>query len=453
MRRRLASVRVRTTIGATLVVALALTMAGIAIAMILRDTMLGNVDASLRLRGSDIGAIIESGTLPDAVAIEGDEDAFVQIVDADGNVVAASSNIDGEPELTDRTPGTSFNLPVNPVDQGTFRVYIQQTSSPDALTVIVGRSLEDVDQTTETVTWSLTIGIPILVLLVAATTWIVVGRALRPVDAIRAEVADIGGSDLHRRVPTPASDDEIGRLASTMNAMLDRLEASSDRQKRFVSDASHELRTPIATVRHELDVARAGPDSDLRRAIGDIADENRRMEKLVDDLLLLARQDQAHTDAERAVAAHQVVDLDDLALIEAHRNRATTKTLDVSSLTEAQVYGDESQLARVIRNLLDNAIRHARTRVDITITMVDDDVELAVDDDGPGVAPEDRQRILERFTRADSDRSRDGGGAGLGLAIANDIITNHGGTLSVTDSPRLGGARFVATLPGPPATT
>lgn len=452
MRRRLASVRVRTTIGATLVVALALALAGVAITMILRDTMLGNVDASLRLRGTDIGAIIESGTLPEAVAIEGDEDGFVQIVDADGNVVAASSNIDGEPELTDVAPGTSFDLPVNPVDQGTFRVYIHQSASPDALTVIVGRSLEDVEHTTQTMAWSLTIGIPILVLLVAATTWIVVGRALRPVDAIRAEVADIGGSDLHRRVPAPSSDDEIGRLASTMNAMLDRLEASSDRQRRFVSDASHELRTPIATVRHELDVARAGPGSDLRRVMDDVADENHRMEQLVDDLLLLARQDQAHTDAERAVAAHAIVDLDDLALVEAHRTRATTKTLDVSGLAEAQVYGDESQLARVIRNLLDNAIRHARDRVAITITMVDQDVELAVDDDGPGVAPEDRQRILERFTRADSDRSRDGGGAGLGLAIANDIIANHGGTLTVTDSPGLAGARFVVTLPGAPTT-
>jgi signal transduction histidine kinase len=453
MRRRLASVRVRTTIGATVVVALALTLAGVTITLILRDRMLGNVDAALRLRGTDIGAIIESGALPEAVAIEGDEDGFAQIVDADGNVVAASSNIDGEPELTDATPETSFDLLVDPVDQGSFRVYIHQTATSDALTVIVGRSLEDVAHTMQTLIWSLTIGIPMLVLLVAATTWIVVGRALRPVDAMRAEVADIGGSDLHRRVPTPASDDEIGRLASTMNAMLDRLEAASERQERFVSDASHELRTPIATVRHELDVARAGPPDELPRAMDDIADENRRMEQLVDDLLLLARQDRAHSDAARAVADHAIVDIDDVAIVEAHRKRPTTKTLDLSGVTEAQVYGDENQLARVMRNLLDNAFRYARARVAITVRVVDPEVELSVDDDGPGVDPLDRQRILERFTRADDDRSRAGGGAGLGLAIADDIVTDHGGSLTVTDSPLLGGARFVVTLPRAPTTT
>ncbi len=452
VRRRLASVRVRTTAGATIIVAVALIIAGLGLTMVLRDTMLGNIDASLRLRGTDIGAIIESGTLPEAVAIEGEEDGFVQIVDADGNVLAASSNIQGEPELTDVAPGTTLELTTTPVDHGSFRAYVHQTNSPDALTVIVGRSLEDVEQTTQTVTWSLIVGIPLLAVLVAATTWIVVGRALRPVDAIRAEVADIGGSDLHRRVPTPASDDEIGRLASTMNAMLDRLEAANDRQKRFVSDASHELRTPIATVRHELDVARADPTADLARVIDDVADENQRMQRLVDDLLLLARQDQAHNDAERAVARHAIVDLDDLALVEAHRNRGTSTPVDVSQLSEAQVYGDEHQLARVIRNLLDNAVRHARTRVLVATSTNGITVRLLVDDDGAGVAPDDRQRILERFTRADDDRSRHGGGTGLGLAIADDIITNHGGTLEVSDSPDLGGARFVVTLPAASAT-
>jgi len=444
---RLASVRVRTTVGATFIVALALAVAGLGVVTVLRRSMIDNIDDSLRLRGADITAIVESGTLPDDAAIEGDEDGFVQIVDSAGNVLAASRNIDGEPELTDAAPGSTLDLPVSPVDDGTFRVHIHQTDTDGALTVIVGRSLEDADAATATVAWSLLTGIPALVLIVGATTWIVVGRALRPVDAIRAQVADIGGTDLHRRVPTPPADDEIGRLATTMNEMLDRLEAASDRQRRFVSDASHELRTPIAIVRHEIDVARADTDADRDQVIEDIAVENRRMQELVDDLLLLARQDQAHIAAERAVADRAIVDLDDLALVEAHRTRGASTPIDATGLAEAQVYGDERQLARVIRNLLDNAVRHARTGVAITVTTDTGSVHLTVDDDGPGILPSDRHRVLERFTRVDGDRSRDAGGAGLGLAIADDIVSNHGGTLAVTDSPRLGGARFVVTLP------
>jgi len=447
VRGRLASVRVRTTIGATLAVVVALTAAAVGIITILRDTMVDNTDVSLRLRGADIASIIESGTLPGAIAIEGEEDGFVQIVDEDGRVLAASSNIDGEPELTDVAPGSLIDLPANPVDTSTFRVYVHQSATPDRLTVLVGRSLEDVEHTAQVVGWALFVAFPALVLLVAVTTWIVVGRALRPVDAIRAEVADIGGSELHRRVPAPSSDDEIGRLAATMNEMLDRLEAASDRQKRFVSDASHELRTPLATVRHELDVVRADPTADLALVIDDVAEENQRMQDLVDDLLLLARQDQAHTDAERALDRHEIVELDDLALVEAHRTRNTDNIIDVSGLTEARVFGDERQLARVIRNLVDNAIRHARSRVVVAVISDDTSVRLLVDDDGPGVAPEDRRRIFDRFARADTDRSRDSGGAGLGLAIAEDLVTIHGGSIEVTDSPLLGGARFVVTLP------
>lgn len=446
--RRFGSVRIRTTLGATLIVAVALTVGAVGLVTILRSTMVANIDSALALRSSDIGAIIEGGTLPDAVAIEGEQDAFVQIVDPNGTVLAASRNIDGEPRITDAPAGTSVEITNTPIDVGAFRVYVHQTTSPNHLTVIVGRSLEDVDTTIRVVAGWLLAGIPLLVLLVAAVTWTVVGRALKPVDAIRSEVADIGGTDLHRRVPAPPTNDEIGRLATTMNEMLDRLEDASERQKRFVSDASHELRTPIATVRHELDVARTTPPDTIDGLLDDIGEENTRMQHLVDDLLLLAREDQTQRDAHQAVRRHTLVDLDELALIEAHRNRPTTTTLDATDLAPAPTYGDEHQLARVVANLVDNAVRHATSTVTLRTTVDGDQVELHVDDDGPGIALADRDRIFERFTRADDDRSRTtGGGAGLGLAIARELIANHHGAITVTDSPDLGGARFTITLP------
>ncbi len=450
---RVATVRVRTTIGATMIVALTLGASSVALTLMLRSTMIANVDASLELRAADIGAIIEGGTLPDSVAIEGEEDGFVQIVDPSGRVVASSSNVESEPELTTAPPGSAADLATNPLDDEPVRVYVYRTDDPGAMTLIVGRSLEDVEQTTRTLAEWMLVGAPALTLLVAAVTWVVVGRALRPVDAIRAEVADIGGSDLHRRVPTTATNDEIGRLAATMNQMLDRLEAASERQKRFVSDASHELRTPIATVRHEIDVARRGPHDDLPAALDEIGHENQRMEHLVDDLLLLAQQDQAHDIAEQAVAHLAVVDLDDLALVEAHRTRATNVTIDASGLIDAPVHGDERQLGRVVRNLVDNAVRHAHQRVHIATTTDGSTTRLTVDDDGPGIDPQDRERVFERFTRADTARGREAGGTGLGLAIARELVHNHHGRIEISDSPTLGGARITVTLPSPDHTT
>jgi signal transduction histidine kinase len=290
---------------------------------------------------------------------------------------------------------------------------------------------------------ALIIGLPLLVLLMGGMIWSVIGRALRPVEAIRTEVADIGGGDLHRRVPEPATHDEIGRLAVTMNAMLDRLEASNVAQARFVSDASHELRTPIAVIRHELEVAlRSDDDTLLREVAGEVLDEDLRMQRLVDDLLFLARREgRSGAAAERRRA---LVDLDDVALTEAHRVH-TTHTIDTSHISAGQVRGDADQLGRVVRNLLDNALRHARSRVQVSVSSEHGEVVLHVDDDGDGVAEHDRERIFERFGRADESRARDVGGSGLGLAIVAGLVEEHGATVDVGASP-LGGARFTVTL-------
>ncbi len=218
-----------------------------------------------------------------------EEDSFVQLI-VNGDVVASSGNIEGEEPITDARPGTIATTESNPVGDAAFRVLVAPSRTPSgSMTVIVGNTLEDVDGTVEVALATMAVGMPLLVLFAGVMTWVVVGRALRPVESIRAEVAEIGVTDLHRRVPPPSTDDEIGRLAETMNDMLDRIESGTLRQRRFVSDASHELRTPIATIRHELEVAlRHRRSADWPTVATEVLEEDLRMQRLVDDLLWLA---------------------------------------------------------------------------------------------------------------------------------------------------------------------
>jgi signal transduction histidine kinase len=244
-------------------------------------------------------------------------------------------------------------------------------------------------------------------------------------------------------VPEPPADDEIGRLARTMNQMLGRLEMFTERQRRFVADASHEMQSPIASTRAELEIATAHPEAtDWVATAAELLEDNLRMERLVQDLLYLARAE----DPMRAVAPSRL-DLDDIVFAEAARVRSRSRVLvDTSRVSAAEVRGNADQLGRVIRNLLENATRHARTRVTIELDRGDDDrIRLVIADDGPGIAAPERERIFERFTRLDSSRSRGTGGAGLGLAIAREIVEAHGGRVFVADAAV--GARFVVDLP------
>jgi signal transduction histidine kinase len=225
--------------------------------------------------------------------------------------------------------------------------------------------------------------------------------------------------------------------------MLDRLEDAHQRQARFVSDASHELRTPIAVIRHELEVALATDDDDhWRDTARDVLDEDLRMQRLVEDLLFIARHEHAPTNA---VGSTELIDLDDLVVAEARRQRKIS--VDLSGVSAGQVRGNPDQLARVISNLLDNAVRHASSQVAAHVTTDNGRVTVEIDDDGPGIPEAQREAVFERFTRTDESRTRDDGGTGLGLAIARDIVTAHHGTISAQHSPWLGGARFTITLP------
>ena len=252
----------------------------------------------------------------------------------------------------------------------------------------------------------------------------------------------IGAEDLHRRVPEPKTADEIGGLARTMNAMLARLEDSTDRQRRFVADASHELRGPLTGIRAQLEVDLAHPErADWEATERDVLDDAIRLQRLVGDLLTLATMDaSALDDSHRAP-----VDLDEIVLTEARRLRSrTTHHVDTPGVSGAQVEANADQLVRAVRNLLDNAARHARSTVTVTLRETESDVVMTVADDGPGIPVERREQVFERFTRLDDARTRDRGGTGLGLAITREVVTAHGGTISITNTP---GACFTVVLP------
>jgi signal transduction histidine kinase len=270
-----------------------------------------------------------------------------------------------------------------------------------------------------------------------------VGRTLEPVEAIRAEVADIGSEDLHRRVPLPNTRDEIDDLAKTMNQMLERLEISSDRQRRFVSDASHELRTPLTRIRSELELTLASaPDAATSAALGSMLIEVVEMQAIVEDLLYLARSDAGPTEAQT-----REVDLDDILLRESEQVVAgSALRVDVSGVSAASVMGDIGGLSRAVRNLADNAVRHATSTIRFTLRERDGWAELTVGDDGPGIPEEDAELVFERFGRLDMARSADDGGSGLGLAIAREIVTAHGGDLRLVN-PGEPGAVFEMRLP------
>ena len=444
-RRRLGSVRVRTTAGATVVVGVALVIGALVLIGVLRRDLIDNVETAARLRADDVVALLEGGTTPDELAVDDEEASLVQVVDQDGRVVAATGNIAGEAPIADLRPGSSRTVDRLPIgDDASYRVVAESADTPDGrFVVLAARSLEPVDDSLAAVATVLAVGLPVLVLLVAFTTWVVTGRALRPVEAIRAEVTAITDAELDRRVPEPGGDDEVARLARTMNEMLARLEASRDRQQGFVSDASHELRSPISVIRHELEVLIADPDG---RNIAEVARgllaEDLRMQALVEDLLVLARSDEGTLSHNR-----RPVDLDDVLLAEAARLRdRESVSVDASGISAGQVVGDPAQLARVVRNLVDNAERHAANTVGLSLTEHDGRVSLCVADDGSGIAAADRTRIFERFTRLDDARARDTGGYGLGLAIVHQVVTAHGGGVSVEETPG-GGARFVVDLP------
>jgi signal transduction histidine kinase len=439
-----ASVRLRVTAFATLAFAVAFTAAAIG--------LVETVQRSLENRTRDEGAgavetlarRLEAGERPEQLTF-GTTTRIVQVLDRDGDVVASTPGAErvllrsiqrSEPPLRVTFVRTS--------DGQRLLAYRAVVAPAGRYTIAVASPLDAVRRSVDTVGDVLWLATPFLVALVAALAWFLTGRALRPVEVLRAEVDEITHTTMHRRVPVPPGSDEVARLATTMNDMLDRLEGAADRQRRFVADASHELRSPITTMRADLEVALRSPAGvdwpDLARRM---LAENERLSLLVDDLLELARLDEG-----RPARPRVDVDLDDLVHDEAARASSRVH-VDVAGVSAGRVHGDLRQLGQVVRNLVDNAARHASSRVAVTLTTEGPEAVLRVDDDGPGVPAGDRERVFERFARLDEGRAREGGGAGLGLALVQRVVAAHGGTVTVGDAP-LGGARFEVRLPTDP---
>lgn len=439
----LSSVRGRITALATAAVLTVLVGSAIGLVAQQQRVLVENLDESLQLRAREL---LELGdAVPRQITGLGEDDTMAQVV-VSGEVVAASPNAAGLDPVAPRPPRAGERVTTVeqlPHEDGRFRVVARVDD--DGRLVIVAGTLDDIEESTTVLRRSLLVSVPLVVSALALVVWWLVGRALRPVEAIRSQVAAIGAGALDRRVPEPTGDDEVARLARTMNEMLDRLERSAARQRRFTADASHELRSPLARMRAELEVDLAHPDqADLLATHRSTLDEAVRLQRLADDLLLVARSDEEALPTAR----HERVDLDDLVGRVARRLRADGRVVvDLSRVSAAQVAGDPDELARLVGNLADNAVRHATSRVSFTVTESGTEALLVVADDGPGVPPSDRERIFERFARVDEARTVERGGTGLGLAIARDIAERHGGTLDLEDADARDGASFVVRLP------
>ena len=419
MIRPVGGVRVRTSAAATAAVAIFLAVAAVAFAFVQREQLENSLTDSARQQAQDIAAQIErDGASSDLGTNDGDQ-SLVQVISSTGSVLAASPPIAGEPSVVAARPAPGQTQIIRtdalPLGEGeTFVVVARGTNSPDgAVVVLVAQSLELVGQSTTVVVKLLVIGYPIVLMAVALTSYWLVGRALRPVEAIRSRVADIqGNATLAARVPVPKGNDEITHLATTMNAMLQRLQSASETQRRLVADASHELRSPLATIRAAHEVAALHPDQRSWEATtSDVLAELDRIDALVADLLLLARAD------ERGLALRDVeVDLDDLVLAEAARLRRRGEPAVSIQATPVRVHGDPDKLGRALRNVVDNAVRHATSAVTIRLSATAAIARVEIEDDGPGIAPADRERVFDRFVRLPGDGPPTDDGPGIAPA-------------------------------------
>ncbi len=425
---------------------IALTLAGSVLDVALYRYLLAGVDDATAGRVRSIASALSTTPpdgLDDALLATSQRVVAIQLVGPHGDVVKRA----GAAPATPLIPVSRFDshllrgLSDDEVADDDMRVSGQRVDTPRGVyTVIVGGGSEAVEATARTVALLLACGAPIIVGVAAAATYRLVRRSLQSVDAIRTRVAEISASDLAERVPVPGSNDEISALAVTMNEMLTRLEASHRAQQRFVGDASHELRSPLTTIISGLEAAQDHPELlTTGLATTTLLPEAHRMRTLIDDLLLLARADE-----QRLVTKMTEVFIDRVAETEVARVRHNAGCAIESVITPARIVGDSTAISRVIRNLLDNAVRHATSRVEVFVGQRGREATIAISDDGPGIATEDRVRVFERFVRLDSDRSRSNGGAGLGLAIVAELVAAHGGAVAIEGRPGRGTTLLVS---------
>jgi signal transduction histidine kinase len=441
------SLRARLTLVASILVAGALTAGAVLLSQAVHSSLLTAVDEAARQRAQDVAVLIDTGRLPDPIPVAAGT-PLVQVVDAADRVLAASPGGDRlVPILLPEDVAAAREGASRTVDgarlglAGELHVVGHAAGGEEnPRTVLVAMSLAQNMAAVTVVRGALVVGVPLLVAAFAVACWVLVGQALRPVAGLRQGAEEITTTREARRLPVPAAEDEIHRLAVTLNDMLDRLERSSARQRTFVSDAAHELRSPLAAIRAQLEVGHLHPEStDWAETAADTLKDVERLSRLVDDLLVLARVDELPERREEPVDLAELVD----ELVARWTSGGVAVRRDgVRSVT---VLGDVDALSRVVANLVDNAVRHAATAV--TVAVYDDDgvAELVVADDGPGIPVADRERVFDRFTRLDAARSRDEGGTGLGLAIVRELVRAHRGTVRLDGNDP--GLRVIVRLP------
>lgn len=448
-------IRSRTTFAAVIVVGVALVVAAIGLMALTRNRIEASIRDGAVTRAETLVALIDAGALTDPLPGR-DLELVAQVVDASGVVVAADRAAGRAAPFTTEPVGVGGRLIVTVdelfesiegredglEDEGPYVVVVQGVAGDGgSATVQVAASLEDAGEALDAVAPVLWIGILAVLAIVGITTWALTGRALRPVEEMRSQADRISAAALDRRLPLPEAHDELRSLAVTLNAMLERLEQSALRQRRFVADASHELKSPLTAMRAMVDVAGRDPDLAQEELLADFDVELNRMQRLVADMLYLARSDESpqgrHGDA---IDLEQIVAAEGAAL----QSRSSV-TVNTTGLRPVRVNGDPARIAQLVRNLTDNAARHAASTVWLGTERHGDDALVVVRDDGPGIPEADRQRVFERFVRLDESRTRDTGGAGLGLAVARAIAREHGGDLVLVVGD--GGATFAARFP------
>ncbi|WP_225753919.1 cell wall metabolism sensor histidine kinase WalK [Actinotalea sp. Marseille-Q4924] len=444
------SLRTRLTVLTAGLLCVTLIAGALTLTTVLSRSRVAELDGIVRERATTTAELVASDSLPDALPVE-EPGEIVQVLDRDGLVVATSPSASRTlpvlppDEIARLRAATATSGVVSPTSQSAYdgqaRVAVVPTTwRGEQVTVVATMPLAEVQGLLRALSLSLVGVVPTLTGILAVAVWLVLGRALHPVERMRSAAAQVARAGGPGSLPVSPADDEVSALARTLNEMLDRLETASARQRRFVADAAHELRSPLATLRASLEVARQHPEVYRTDELADdLVGEVLRMQGLVDDLLLLARVGSAPRTREE-------VDLVDVARDAVGGSGAVLRRPDVRVEVDGtgSAVGDAPALGRVVRNLVDNAVRHATSRVRVTVGQG----SVTVDDDGAGIPAHDRDRVFERFVRLDEAREREAGGSGLGLAIVREIAREHGGDVTLAEAP-LGGLRARVDVPPP----